>query len=201
MDAVGAPALQSGEAVPARELAVACALEAWPSAQAHRDEGRPSTVCSDLRAGPIRERVRPPAAVTRIADVTEPTADLDGEGPRWETARDAGPGPVSTAGRPARRGATTERGEIERPARGCRAADCRAGLNATVVETRFNVVRSLVPDVVTTVRGLSDYLPPVNRHDARARTGIIVDQAAMFGSISSRGGYGHCLVPALTDKD
>jgi hypothetical protein len=58
---------------------------------------------------------------------------------------------------------TTERGEIERLARECEAATCRAGLDSTVVETRFNVVRSNVPDVVTTVRILRDYLPPGDR--------------------------------------
>ena len=57
---------------------------------------------------------------------------------------------------------TTERGEIERLARECRAAACQAGLDSTVVETRFNVVRSSVPDLVTTVRRLGDYLPPAD---------------------------------------
>jgi hypothetical protein len=56
--------------------------------------------------------------------------------------------------------ATTERGEIERLAGECGAAHCVAGLASTVVETRFNVVRSGVPDVVTTARTLRDYLPP-----------------------------------------
>ena len=60
-------------------------------------------------------------------------------------------------------GPTTERGEIERLARECRAADCQTGLDSTVFETRFNVVRSPVPDIVTTVRVLGDYLPPVDR--------------------------------------
>ena len=55
---------------------------------------------------------------------------------------------------------TTERGEIERLARECRAAGCRAGLDSTVTETRFNVVRSNVPDTVATSRRLRDYLPP-----------------------------------------
>ena len=58
---------------------------------------------------------------------------------------------------------TTERGEIERLARECEAATCSAGLDSTVVETRFNVVRSSVPDIVTTVRILRDYLPPGDR--------------------------------------
>src|SRR5688572_25493847 len=57
----------------------------------------------------------------------------------------------------------TERGEIERLARACRAADCQAGLDSTVVETRFNVVRSSGPAVVETARKLRDYLPPVDR--------------------------------------
>jgi hypothetical protein len=55
---------------------------------------------------------------------------------------------------------TTERGEIERLARECRAAECQDCLDRTVVETRFNVVRSSVPETVTTVRRLRDYLRP-----------------------------------------
>ena len=58
---------------------------------------------------------------------------------------------------------TTERGEIERLARECQAAACSAGLDSTVVERRFNVVRSSVPDIVTTVRILRNYLPPGDR--------------------------------------
>ena len=54
----------------------------------------------------------------------------------------------------------TERGEIERLARECLAAACRAGLDSTVIETRFNVVRSGVPETVTIARRLCDYLPP-----------------------------------------
>jgi len=46
--------------------------------------------------------------------------------------------------------ATTERGEIERLACECRAANCLAGLDSTVIETRFNVVRLSVPAVVET---------------------------------------------------
>jgi len=60
-------------------------------------------------------------------------------------------------------GPTTERGEIERLARECRAAECDAGLDSAVTETRFNVVRSSLPDLVTRVRQLRDYLPPVDR--------------------------------------
>jgi len=45
---------------------------------------------------------------------------------------------------------TTECGEIERLARECQAADCQVGLDSTVVETRFNVVRLSVPAVVET---------------------------------------------------
>jgi hypothetical protein len=54
----------------------------------------------------------------------------------------------------------TQRGEIERLARACRATACQAGLDSTVVETRFNVVRSSMPHRVETARTLSDYLPP-----------------------------------------
>lgn len=64
---------------------------------------------------------------------------------------------------------TGERGEIERLARECWAADCQTGLDSTVIETRNNVVRSNVPDVVTTARMLRDYLPPVEHHDASTR--------------------------------
>src|SRR4051812_31141564 len=62
---------------------------------------------------------------------------------------------------------TTERGEIERLARECRAAECRAGLDSTVIETRFGVVRSSVPAVAETARRLRDYL----RSEARAGPG------------------------------
>jgi hypothetical protein len=60
---------------------------------------------------------------------------------------------------------TTGRGEIERLARACQAAHCHAGLDWTVVETRFNVVRSSVPDLVTTARKLRDYLPPLDQRE------------------------------------
>ena len=63
----------------------------------------------------------------------------------------------------------TERGEIERLARECLAAACQAGLVSTVVETRFNVVRSGVRDVVTTARTLRDYLPPEDRAGSPVR--------------------------------
>jgi hypothetical protein len=57
---------------------------------------------------------------------------------------------------------TTERGEIERLARECQAAECHAGLDSTVIEARFNVVRSSVPGTVTTDRRLRDYLSPAD---------------------------------------
>jgi hypothetical protein len=63
---------------------------------------------------------------------------------------------------PHARGPTTERGEVERLARSCQAAGCRAGLDSTVIETHFNVVRSSVPHRVSTVRKLRDYLPPAD---------------------------------------
>jgi hypothetical protein len=63
---------------------------------------------------------------------------------------------------------TAERGEVERLARQCQAAECCAGLDSTVVETRFNVVRSGVPHRVVTVRRLRGYLPPLDRGDATA---------------------------------
>jgi hypothetical protein len=74
---------------------------------------------------------------------------------------------------------TTERGEIERLARECSAADCRAGLDSTVMETRFNVVRSPVPDIVRTVRRLRDYLPHVDQGSTPARGDVSHDEAAM----------------------
>ena len=55
---------------------------------------------------------------------------------------------------------TAERGEIERLARACQAADCQDGLDSTVVETRFNVVRSSLPETVTTARRLRDFCRP-----------------------------------------
>jgi hypothetical protein len=73
---------------------------------------------------------------------------------------------------------TTERGEIERLARECQAADCRAGLDSTVIETRFNVVRSTVPDTVTTARRLRDYLPPVDQRDQPMRVEAILAEPA-----------------------
>ncbi|HZO28089.1 MAG TPA: hypothetical protein VFH48_19105 [Chloroflexota bacterium] len=66
---------------------------------------------------------------------------------------------------------TNEPGEIERLARESQAAACQAGLDSTVVETRFNVVRSRLPDHVTTARMLRDYLPPVDRRAAPAGAG------------------------------
>ena len=53
---------------------------------------------------------------------------------------------------------TSGRGEIERRARKCLAATCHAGLDSTVIETRFNVVRSSMPAVIETVRKLRDSL-------------------------------------------
>jgi hypothetical protein len=66
----------------------------------------------------------------------------------------------------------TERGDVERFARECRAAECRAGLDSTVVETRFNVVRSSVPETVSTVRRLRDYLLPLDRREPPKRAEI-----------------------------
>ena len=83
---------------------------------------------------------------------------------------------------------TTERGEIERLARACEAAEGCAGLDSTVVETRFNVVRSSVPDIVDTVRRLRDYLSPVDRGGTSARGDVSLDEAAMTVRAWSRGG-------------
>ena len=65
---------------------------------------------------------------------------------------------------------TSERGEIERLARACQVAGCRTGLDSTVIETRFNVVRSSVPGPVITPRKLRDYLPTVD-HGAGVAVG------------------------------
>ena len=73
----------------------------------------------------------------------------------------------------------SERGEIERLARECGTAGCWAGLDSTVVETRFNVVRSPVPDVVTTVRRLRDYLPPQDGHGLPTRAEALGSARAM----------------------
>ena len=83
---------------------------------------------------------------------------------------------------------TAERGEIERLARACQAAECRDGLASTVVETRFNVVRSSVPDMVDTVRRLRDYLPHVDQGGTPARGEVSLDEAAMTVGGWSRGG-------------
>ena len=85
---------------------------------------------------------------------------------------------------------TSERGEIERLARECRAAACPVGLDSTVIETRFNVVRSLVPDVITTVRMLRDYLPPRDHRDPPARADIFLGEIVTTVAARSRGGNG-----------
>ena len=59
----------------------------------------------------------------------------------------------------------TGRGEIEQLARESQAADCQECLDRTVIETRFNVVRSGVPDLVSTTRRLRDYLPSHGHRD------------------------------------
>ena len=82
----------------------------------------------------------------------------------------------------------TERGEIERLARACQAAELRAGLDSTVIETRFNVVRSSVPDKVDIARRLRDYLPHVDQGGTPARGNMSPDEAAMTVGAWSRGG-------------
>ena len=81
---------------------------------------------------------------------------------------------------------TTERGEIERLARACQAAECRAGLDSTVIETRFNVVRSSMPAVTETIRRLRDYLPPEDwagfagaNRQARRRAPAVAESARL----------------------
>ena len=74
----------------------------------------------------------------------------------------------------------SERGEIERLARECETAECDVGLDSTVVETRFNVVRSSVPAVVETARKLRDYLPP-EAQDGRPRRAAAPLRASLPG--------------------
>jgi hypothetical protein len=54
---------------------------------------------------------------------------------------------------------TIERGLIERWARECALSGSTTGLDRTVIETRYNVIRSSVPQSVTTVRTLRHFLP------------------------------------------
>ena len=54
---------------------------------------------------------------------------------------------------------TADRALIEHLARTCVAADAAGDLDATVIETRYNVVRSNEPHTVAVVRQLRDYLP------------------------------------------
>src|SRR4051812_17992329 len=76
---------------------------------------------------------------------------------------------------------TTERGDIERLARQCQAAECCAGLDSTVVETRFNVVRSSMPDLVTTARRLRDYQRPEGDAARRRRSNAPSGRTAVSG--------------------
>jgi hypothetical protein len=85
---------------------------------------------------------------------------------------------------------TSERGEIERLARECHGVDCRAGLDSTVMEARFTVVRSLVSDTVTTARRLRDYLSPVDQRDQPMRVEAILAEPAMTGAGWFRSGHG-----------
>ena len=84
---------------------------------------------------------------------------------------------------------TSGRGEIERRARTCLAATCRAGLDSTVLETRFNVVRSTVPETVTTARKLRDYLPPEDQRDPWMRAEALLSETAMTVGACSRGDH------------
>ena len=85
---------------------------------------------------------------------------------------------------------TSERGEIERIARSCRAADCQPCLDRTVVETRFNEVRSSVPSVVETSRTLRDSLPPVDRRDPTNLAEAVFGEAATTLTGWSKGSLG-----------
>jgi hypothetical protein len=54
----------------------------------------------------------------------------------------------------------------------------RAGLDSTVIETRFTVVRSGVPHRAVTIRRLRDYLPPLDHRDALARSESVLRETA-----------------------
>jgi hypothetical protein len=54
---------------------------------------------------------------------------------------------------------TTDRGAIEHVARACLHFGPANSLDAVVIETRYNVVRSNVPHTVASVRRLRDFLP------------------------------------------
>ena len=82
----------------------------------------------------------------------------------------------------------TERAEIEWLARACHVVAFRAGLDSTVIETRFTVVRSRVPDMVDTVRRLRDYLPHVDQGGPPARGDMSLDEAAMTVGVWSLAG-------------
>ena len=92
-----------------------------------------------------------------------------------------------------------ERGEIEQLARDCQAAECQDGLDSTVVETRLNVVRSSVPETVTTGRRLHDYLSPA---DLAGAAGLSLDGhqggARPAGSGQVGAPHGACIVPSAT---
>jgi hypothetical protein len=85
---------------------------------------------------------------------------------------------------------TAERGEIERLARECKVADCVAGLDSTVVETRFNVVRSSVPETVITARSLRDYLPPLDQRKPPTQAEASLGETVMTVAGQSRGAHG-----------
>ena len=72
--------------------------------------------------------------------------------------------------------------------RACQVVECRAGLDSNVIETRFNVVRSSVPDLVDTARRLRDYLPHVDQGSTPARGEVSLDEAAMTVGVWSRAG-------------
>ena len=85
---------------------------------------------------------------------------------------------------------TAERGEIERLARECRAADCQTGLDSTVIETRFNVVRSSLPAVMETIRTLRDYLPPLDQRKPPTQAEASLGETVMTVADQSRGDHG-----------
>ena len=124
--------------------------------------------------------------VTAITDAADPTGNPELRSPigEWGDMPDLvryqlvdGP----HAGEP-----ITERGEIERLACECQTAGCQAGLDSTVIETRFNVVRSSVPDLVTRVRQLRDYLHQTRPEPCGSCSPSMIGNEPRLGEVPGR---------------
>ena len=127
-----------------------------------------------MNRNPTLPSRRPRAILIKVAQV--------GEG------RTAGSGPLSAQGGARAGEPITQLGDFERLARACQVVAFRAGLDSTVIETRYNVVRSSVPDMVDTVRRLGDYLPHVDQAGTPARGDVSLVEAAMTVGVWSRAG-------------